>query len=106
MTDAVRIEKDSLGEVQVPADHLWGAQTQRSLTYFPIGTARFTWRRPVIRAMGLLKKCAALANGELEQLPAAKVDLIVRAADEVIAGDGTRSSPSWSSKPAPARNPT
>ena len=81
-----RIEKDSLGEVAVPADHLWGAQTQRSLHFFPIGTARFTWRRPVIRAMGVLKKAAALANGDLGQLPADKVSLIVQAADEVIDG--------------------
>ena len=106
MAADVRIEKDSLGEVQVPADHLWGAQTQRSLTYFPIGTARFTWRRPVIRAMGLLKKCAAIANGDLGQLPPEKVALIVRAADEVVGGrwdDEFR----WScSRPARARSPT
>ncbi len=84
--DNVRIERDSLGEVPVPADHLWGAQTQRSLTFFPIGTDRFTWGRPVIRALGILKKCAALANGELGQLPADKVDMIVAAAQEVIDG--------------------
>ena len=85
-TDNVRIERDSLGEVPVPADHLWGAQTQRSLTFFPIGTDRFTWGRPVIRALGVLKKCAALANGELGQLPKDKVDMIVAAAQEVIEG--------------------
>ena len=85
-TDNVRIERDSLGEVPVPADHLWGAQTQRSLTYFPIGTDRFTWGRPVIRALGILKKCAALANGDLGQLPKDKVDMIVAAAQEVIEG--------------------
>ena len=85
-TDNVRIERDSLGEVPVPADHLWGAQTQRSLTFFPIGTDRFTWGRPVIRALGVLKKCAALANGELGQLPKDKVDMIVAAAEEVIEG--------------------
>ena len=72
--DDVRIERDSLGEVPVPADHLWGAQTQRSLHFFPIGTDRFAWGRPVIRALGVLKKCAALANGELEQLPREKVE--------------------------------
>jgi fumarate hydratase class II len=85
-TDNVRIERDSLGEVPVPADHLWGAQTQRSLTFFPIGTDRFTWGRPVIRALGVLKKCAALANGDLGQLPKDKVDMIVAAAQEVIEG--------------------
>src|SRR5271163_2310287 len=81
-----RIEKDSLGEVQVPTDHLWGAQTQRSHVNFLIGVERFRWGRPVIRALGILKKCAALANGELGQLPNDKVDLIVRAAQEVIDG--------------------
>src|SRR6202166_3497485 len=81
-----RIEEDSLGDVHVPADHLWGAQTQRSYTNFPIGVERFRWGRPAIRALGILKKCAALANGELGQLPKEKVDLIVRASQEVIDG--------------------
>ncbi len=83
---AVRIEHDSLGEVAVPAEHLWGAQTQRSIVNFPIGVARFTWGRTVIRALGILKKACALANGELGTLPPEKVDLIVRAAQEVIDG--------------------
>src|SRR6202166_4335855 len=81
-----RVEEDALGDVQVPADHLWGAQTQRSHLNFPIGVERFRWGRPVIRALGILKKCAALANGELGQLSKEKVDLIVRAAQEVIDG--------------------
>jgi fumarate hydratase class II len=81
-----RLEKDSLGEVRVPADALYGPQTQRSIENFPIGRDRFVWGRPVVRAMGLLKKAAALANGELGQLPQDKVDLIVQAADEVIEG--------------------
>src|SRR6201982_685734 len=81
-----RVEKDALGPVAVPADRLWGAQTQRCLMNFPIGVARFRWGRPVIRALGILKQCAALANGELGQLPKEKVDLIVRAAQEVIDG--------------------
>ncbi|MFP5298638.1 MAG: lyase family protein, partial [Actinomycetota bacterium] len=84
--DNFRIDKDSLGEVKVPADKLWGAQTQRSIENFPIGRDRFVWGRRVIRALGLLKKAAALANGELGQLSQEKVDLIVKAADEVIAG--------------------
>ena len=63
-----------------------GAQTQRSHLNFPIGVERFRWGRPVIRALGILKKCAALANGELGQLPEEKVHLIVRAAQEVIDG--------------------
>ena len=81
-----RIEEDALGEVSVPAEHLWGAQTERSRANFPIGVDRFRWGRPVIRALGILKKCAALANGELGELPHDKVDLIVRAAQEVIDG--------------------
>jgi fumarate hydratase class II len=81
-----RREHDSLGQVEVPADRLWGAQTQRSLENFPVGRGRFVWRRPVIRAFGILKKAAALANLTLGQLPAEKAEPITRAADEVIAG--------------------
>ncbi|MCA1709325.1 MAG: class II fumarate hydratase, partial [Actinobacteria bacterium] len=84
--EELRVDKDSLGEVRVPADRLWGAQTQRSIENFPIGRDRFVWGRPVIRALGLLKKCAAMANGELGQLAKDKVDLIVEAAGDVIAG--------------------
>src|SRR5208283_2742997 len=86
VTDQFRIEEDALGNVEVPAESLWGAQTQRSHVNFPIGVERFRWGRPVIRALGILKKCAALANGELGQLPKEKVDLIVIAAKEVIDG--------------------
>ena len=83
----VRIEKDALGEVRVPADRLWGAQTQRSIDNFPIGVDRFRWGRAVIRAFGGLKKAAAIANGQLGELPADKVSLIERAAQEVIDGE-------------------
>jgi fumarate hydratase, class II len=83
---ATRIEKDALGAVEVDAARLWGAQTERSRRNFVIGAERFRWGRPVIRAFGLVKKAAALANLELGQLPAAKAELIARAADEVIAG--------------------
>lgn len=82
----VRIEHDSLGPVEVADEHLWGAQTERCRLNFAIGKERFHWQRPVIRAFGVLKKCAALANRELKQLPSEKVDFIVRAADEVIEG--------------------
>ena len=85
--DKVRVEEDALGEVEVPADHLWGAQTERSHRNFPIGVERYRWDRPVIRALGILKKCAALANVELGQLPSDKVDLIVNAAQDVIDGN-------------------
>lgn len=81
-----RIEEDAMGKVEVPAERLWGAQTERSRLNFPIGVDRYRWGRPLIRAFGILKKCAALANGELGQLPEEKVDLIVRAAQEVIDG--------------------
>jgi fumarate hydratase class II len=82
----MRREHDSLGEVDVPADRLWGAQTQRSLENFPIGRSRFVWGRAVIRALGIVKKAAAEANAALGELAADKAALIVRAADEVIAG--------------------
>jgi fumarate hydratase class II len=83
---AFRTETDSMGAIDVPADRYWGAQTQRSIENFPIGVDRFRFTRPIIRALGVLKKGAAIANGELGQLPPEKVDLIRRAADEVIAG--------------------
>ncbi len=84
--NGIRIEKDSLGSVEVPADRLWGAQTQRAVLNFRIGVDRYRWGRPVIRALGQLKKAAALANYELGELPRSKVDWIVQAADEVING--------------------
>lgn len=80
-----RIEKDSLGEVQVPSDKYWGAQTQRSLQNFKIGADRFP--REMIRALGILKKCAALTNHELGLLDAGKVEYITKAADLVISGE-------------------
>lgn len=79
-----RIEKDSMGEIQVAADRYWGAQTQRSLENFKIGGDRFP--REMIRALGILKKCAALANHQLDNLEKEKCQLIEKAADEVIAG--------------------
>lgn len=81
-----RVDHDALGDVHVPADKYWGAQTQRSVMNFPIGVEHFQWGRPVIRAFGILKKCAALANLELKQLPGDKADLIVKASGEVIDG--------------------
>jgi len=81
-----RIETDTMGEVQVEESRYWGAQTQRSLQNFPIGQERFKLPRSIIRAMGILKKGAALANADLGELPRDKADLIVRAAEEVIAG--------------------
>jgi fumarate hydratase, class II len=80
------MEHDALGDVRVPADRYWGAQTQRSIENFKIGAGRFTWGRSVIRALGILKLSAARANLELGQLPADKVALIEAAAREVIDG--------------------
>lgn len=79
-----RIEKDTMGEVKVPADALWGAQTQRSTQNFKIGGDRFP--REMIKALGVLKKCAALANTELGLLDKKKAEFIIKAADEVISG--------------------
>src|SRR5215813_4711121 len=79
-----RIETDTMGAIEVPADRYWGAQTQRSLHHFNIGDDRMP--REMIRALGLLKKAAALVNEDLGKLSADKTKLIVQAADEVIAG--------------------
>jgi fumarate hydratase class II len=86
MSGKNRIEHDSLGEIEVPADRLWGAQTQRSLENFPIGRPRFVWGRGVIRALGIVKKAAAEANAALGEVPKDKAERIVKAAAEVIAG--------------------
>ena len=79
-----RIEKDTMGEVEVPADKYWGAQTQRSLMNFKIGNDHFP--REFIRAFGIIKKASALTNKELGILDPKIADLIVKAADEVIEG--------------------
>src|SRR3954468_4033531 len=79
-----RIESDSMGTIEVPANVYWGAQTQRSLIHFNIG--RDVMPPELIRAFGILKKAAALVNQDLGKLPADKAQLIARAADEVISG--------------------
>jgi fumarate hydratase, class II len=79
-----RTESDSMGQIEVPANVYWGAQTQRSLLHFDIG--RDTMPRELIRAFGILKKACALVNLDLGKLSADKAKLIVQAADEVIAG--------------------
>src|SRR4026208_1846657 len=79
-----RVESDSMGEIAVRADRYWGAQTERSLHHFSIGQEHFP--RPLIRALGVLKKAAALTNGELGLLPESLVTLIAAAAGEVIDG--------------------
>ena len=83
-----RIEHDSMGEVKVPADRLWAAQTQRSHENFRIGVDIETMPREITHAFGILKKAAALANSELkpEKMTAKKLEAISAACDEVIAG--------------------
>ncbi len=79
-----RIEKDTMGDVKVPSDALWGAQTQRSRENFKIGGDRFP--REMIKALGILKKCAAQTNADLGLLDKKKTEFIVKAANEVIEG--------------------
>ena len=79
-----RIEKDTLGEIKVPADKLWGAQTQRSKENFPIGTEKMP--KEVVRAFAILKKSAAISNQKLGKLSKAKAEAIVQAVDEIIEG--------------------
>ncbi len=83
-----RIEHDSMGEMKVPADRLWAAQTQRSHENFKIGVDIETMPREITHAFGILKKAAAMANAELrpEKMTAEKLDCISRACDEVISG--------------------
>lgn len=81
-----RTESDTMGKLEVESSRYWGAQTQRSIQNFPIGVERYKMAKSIIRAMGILKKGAAQANAELGELPKDKADLIVKAADEVIAG--------------------
>ena len=80
----VRIETDSLGEVRVPADKLWGAQTQRSLEHFSIG--RDLMPREMITAYAILKKAAANANHAGGRIDDQKLTLITAVADEILAG--------------------
>ena len=84
-----RLERDSMGEVRVPADRYWGAQTQRSHENFPIGVGIETMPMEIIRAFAVLKKAAAIANRELlpERMSAEKCALIGRVCDEILAGE-------------------
>jgi fumarate hydratase class II len=77
-----RIEKDTMGSIEVDANHYWGAQTERSLHHFHIGHDKMP--RELIWAFGILKKAAAMTNRDLKKLPEDKANLIIKAADEVI----------------------
>jgi len=81
----VRIERDSLGEISVPAERLWGAQTQRSLQYFSIGHDLMP--REMIGAYAILKRAAAVANNKGARLDKKRHDLILRVCDEILAGE-------------------
>ncbi|OYR79871.1 aspartate ammonia-lyase, partial [Halorubrum sp. E3] len=85
MGDDYRTEEDSLGEMQVPADAYWGAQTQRAVENFPVSGIPMS--RRFIRALGVVKKAAAQANRDLDLIDEDTADAIVAAADEVIAGE-------------------
>ncbi|KYH26851.1 fumarate hydratase class II [Halalkalicoccus paucihalophilus] len=84
MSEDVRIEEDSLGEIEVPEDAYWGAQTQRAVENFPI--SGITFSRRFIRALGIVKKAAAEANRDLDLVEEDTAEAIIEAADEVIAG--------------------
>ena len=81
----VRVERDTFGDLEVPADRYWGAQTQRSLINFPIGGERLP--RPVVRALRIVKKAAARANAKLDNLEPEIAEAIARAAQDVIDGE-------------------
>lgn len=85
MSDDYRTESDSLGEMAVPAEAYWGAQTQRAVENFPI--SGITFDRRFIRALGTVKKAAAQANRELGLVDEDTADAIIDAADEVINGE-------------------
>src|SRR5258705_7724877 len=84
MGEQFRVETDSMGEMRVPADAYYGAQTARAVENFPISNLRFP--REFIRALGLIKKHAAITNSELGLLDGALSSAIAKAAEEVISG--------------------
>lgn len=99
-----RIETDSLGQIEVPDDAYWGAQTQRSLINFAIGQERMPL--PVLHALALIKKAAARVNDRNGDLPADIARLIEQAADEVSTASTTTSFRWWSGRPAAAPRAT
>ncbi len=97
---ATRVEKDSMGPVEVPAERLWGAQTQRSLEHFRISSEKMP--PALIAALAQTKRAAAQVNKDLGLLPADRADAIISAADEVLAHKHRRNFRWPSGKPAPA----
>lgn len=105
--NTVRSEKDSMGAIDVPADKLWGAQTQRSLEHFRISTEKMP--TSLIHALALTKRAAAKVNEDLGLLSEEKASAIRQAADEVLADwqDSMTTNSRWlSGRPAPARKVT
>ena len=79
-----RIERDTMGEVKVPADKYWGAQTQRSFENFKIGTEKMP--KEIVKAFGIMKKAAAKVNAQLGTLSQDRADIIIKVCDEIIDG--------------------
>lgn len=104
MSEAVRMERDTFGEIAVPAARLWGAQTQRSLQNFKISTEKQS--PELIHALALIKRAAAAVNLELGVLAQDKANAIVAAADEIIAGRHADEFPLAVWQTGSARRPT
>jgi len=100
----VRIESDSMGKIEVPSNHYWGAQTERSLHHFAIGHE--TMPLALIRAFGILKFASAQVNRDLGKIDSERASLIERASREVIDGVSETSFPSGYGKPAREHKPT
>jgi fumarate hydratase class II len=99
-----RIERDSFGPIEVPADRLWGAQTQRSLEFFDISTEKMP--APLIRALAIVKRSSARVNAELGTLSREKADAIVPRPTKCSPACTAPSFLSRSGRRAPARRPT
>ena len=105
-TPNTRTESDSMGTIEVASDRYWGAQTERSLHNFDIGRETFVWGRPMVKALGILKKSAALANAELGELPRDIADPSPRPVTRSSRASWTTTSRWWFSRPGPAPSPT
>lgn len=101
---ATRTESDTFGPIEVPAHRYWGAQTQRSIQNFKIGTEHMP--APLVHALGLVKQAAALVNKDLGVLEPKLADAIAAASATVVAGEYDDEFPWWSGRPARARNRT
>ena len=104
MRQKTRIESDAFGPLEVPADEMWGAQTERSLQNFRIGTERMPIE--IVRALGLVKRAAAEVNRELGGLDRKRANAIIAARRRSPTASSTIIFRCWSGRPAPARRPT